>query len=75
MTVDAGFHVKIIRGVDSSLKNIGDINSCKFMYSPDSEEVEVAFSGYGSDKTHIFDVTQYIKKPIKLDTFQKGSQS
>ena len=45
------------------------------MYSPDSEEVEVAFSGRKSDKTHIFDVTQYIKKPIKLDTFQKGSQS
>ena len=45
------------------------------MHSPDSEEVEVAFSGVGSDKTHILDVTQYIQKPIELDDFQKGEQT
>ena len=43
------------------------------MHSPDSEEVEVAFSGNGSDKTHIFDVTQWIEKPIQLDAFQQGN--
>ena len=43
------------------------------MHSPDSEEVEVAFSGYGSDKTHIFDVIQWIEQPIELDAFQQGN--
>ena len=72
-TVDAGFSLRVLHDFDSSLKDISYIYSCKFMHSENSEEVELAFSGNGSDKTHIFDVTQCIQKPIKLDAFQKGN--
>ena len=75
LTEDAGFNLRVLDDVDSSLKDISYIFSCKFLYSPDLEEVEVALSGRGSDKTYIFDVTQDIKKPIELNAFQKGNHS
>ena len=70
-----GFNLKVLNDVDSSLKNISYIYSCKFMYSQDSEQVEVALSGKDAAITHMFEVTQYIQKPINLDNFQQGNES
>ena len=66
--------MNVLDDVDSSLGNISSITSCKIMYSPDSEEVEVALSGNTSGITNLIEVTQYIQKPIKIDAFQEGSQ-
>ena len=73
LTEDAGFTVNVPLGVGTDLKDVSYVTSCKFMHSQNSGEIEVAFSGIHSDKTYIFDVTQYMKKPIEPDAFQKGN--